>query len=382
MGIYLQDFIELLSNLKVLAGRRFDFNDSSLGNLHPDQTVNNQSSNHFSPRVGIVYQPSKTTSLYFNWFNSFNPQFQSRSRTDEQFKPETAEQFEVGVKQELFNNQVSATLAFYQLTRQNVLTTDPVDTAFSIQTGEQISRGIVADPAVGLQFLTKAELLAGWSNGAMLLVEPHPDFYQAPDNRDKPSGFVRLLGRVWGDRTIIVEVVLLNLALGVLSLTSPFLIQILTDDVLIRRDRQLSTSVIIAVLTFNFISSGLRYVQSNLIAHIAQRLELDMILEFGRTILRLPLPYYEARRSGEVVSRVRDIQEINQLISQVGVTLPSQFFIAIVSLSFMCFHSWKLTAVPIVIAVVLVVATLALLPSIRKKIQNVLVVGSENQAVL
>lgn len=119
-----------------------------------------------------------------------------------------------------------------------------------------------------------------------------------------------------------------------------------------------------------------------MIAHIAQRLELDMILEFGRTILRLPLPYYEARRSGEVVSRVRDIQEINQLISQVGVTLPSQFFIAIVSLSFMCFHSWKLTAVPIVMAVVLVVATLALLPSIRKKIQNVLVVGSENQAVL
>ncbi|MDF5712054.1 MAG: peptidase domain-containing ABC transporter [Nostoc sp. S4] len=248
--------------------------------------------------------------------------------------------------------------------------------------GRRGKKYIVADPAVGLQFLTKTELLTGWSNGAMLLVEPAPDFYQAPDDRDKPNGFIRLLGRVWGYRTLIVEVLLLNLALGVLSLTSPFLIQILTDDVLIRRDRQLLTSVIIAVLTFNFISSGLRYVQSNLIAHFAQRLELDMILEFGRTILRLPLPYYEARRSGEVVSRVRDIQEINQLISQVGVTLPSQFFIAIVSLSFMCFYSWKLTAIPIIMAGILVVATLALLPSIRKKIQNVLVVGSENQAVL
>ncbi|BAY66408.1 TonB-dependent siderophore receptor [Calothrix brevissima NIES-22] len=154
LGIYFQDFIEILPNLKLLAGGRLDLNDSSLVNRQTAETVNSQSNSHFSPRVGLVYQPSSTTSLYFSWSNSFNPQFRARSRTDEQFKPETAEQFEIGIKQELFNNQLSATLAFYQLTRQNVLTTDPEDTAFSIQTGEQRSQGIELDIA--------GQILPGW----------------------------------------------------------------------------------------------------------------------------------------------------------------------------------------------------------------------------
>ncbi|MDJ0737142.1 MAG: peptidase domain-containing ABC transporter [Nostocaceae cyanobacterium] len=241
---------------------------------------------------------------------------------------------------------------------------------------------IIADPAVGLQYLTKAELLAGWHNGVMLLLETRADFYQAPDDRDKKTGIYRFFGRVWGYSAIIGEVLLLNLALGLISLTSPFLIQILTDDVLIRGDRQLLTSVIIAVLVFNFISTALRYVQANLIAHFAQRLELDMILEFARVILRLPLPYYETHRSGEVVSRVRDIQEINQLISQVGVTLPGQFFVALVSFCLMIFYSWKLTTFPLILAGVMTISTLVFLPRIRRKIQNVLIIGSENQGVL
>lgn len=154
IGIYFQDLIEILPNLKILAGGRFDFNDSSRSNLRTNTTDNQQSNSYFSPRAGIVYQPSQTTSLYVSWSNSFNPQFFSRSRTDEQFQPETAEQFEVGIKQELFNNRLSANLAFYQLSRQNVLTSDPIDPRFSIQTGEQRSRGIELDIA--------GEISPGW----------------------------------------------------------------------------------------------------------------------------------------------------------------------------------------------------------------------------
>ncbi|MDF5723780.1 MAG: TonB-dependent siderophore receptor [Rhizonema sp. PD37] len=155
LGIYLQDLIDLLPNLKLLAGGRLDLNDSSYDDLRTNRTLNEQSNSHFSPRVGIVYQPTDSTSVYFSWSNSFNPQFTGRSRTDQQFKPETGEQFEVGVKQQFLNNRLSGTLAFYQLTRQNVLTPDPVDRMFSIQTGEQRSRGIELDIA--------GQVLPGWN---------------------------------------------------------------------------------------------------------------------------------------------------------------------------------------------------------------------------
>jgi len=72
-----------------------------------------------------------------------------------------------------------------------------------------------------------------------------------------------------------------------------------------------------------------------MIAHFSQR-QLGLVLEFGRKILHLPLNYYETRRSGEIVSRLRDINEINNLVAQV-VALPSQLFIAI-SFSFMLFY--------------------------------------------
>jgi iron complex outermembrane receptor protein len=155
LGVYVQDLIELLPNLKVLAGVRFDSVDSFYRDTLADTFNFEQSDTDFSPRVGIVYQPSKSTSLYASWSNSFSPEFFSRNRTGEPFEPTTGEQFEIGVKQNFFDNRLSTTLALYDLTRQNVLTTDPEDPDFSIQTGEQKSRGIELDVA--------GEILPGWN---------------------------------------------------------------------------------------------------------------------------------------------------------------------------------------------------------------------------
>ncbi|MCC5622121.1 TonB-dependent siderophore receptor [Nostoc sp. CHAB 5715] len=154
VGLFAQNLIELTPNFKVLLGGRLDFNDYSRQDRVSGDILDKQSNTRFSPRVGIIYQPSDATSLYFNWSNGFSPQFQARSRTTEEFEPQTTEQFEVGVKQNFLDNKLSATLAFFQVTKQNVLTPDPVDDVFQIQTGEQRSRGIELDIA--------GEISSGW----------------------------------------------------------------------------------------------------------------------------------------------------------------------------------------------------------------------------
>lgn len=153
IALYLQNLVELTPNIKVLASGRFDWVDSFYEDLESDTTLNETSDFKFSPRLGLVYQPSDTTSIYASWSTSFNPQIFSRSRTGETFEPETGEQFEIGIKQD-FNDQLSATLAFFDITRKNVLTTDPLDIDFQTQTGKQKSRGIELD-VVG-------EILPGW----------------------------------------------------------------------------------------------------------------------------------------------------------------------------------------------------------------------------
>ncbi len=247
--------------------------------------------------------------------------------------------------------------------------------------GQRGRKYIIADPAVGIRYLTHQELNDGWANGVMLLLMPDDSRFELQP-ADKVGGFSRFLKRVWPYRAILAEALLINLAIGLLSFAIPFLIQILTDDVLVRGDTQLLTAVAIGVVAMNLFSSIFQLVQSNLIAHFAQRLELGLVFEFGRQILRLPLSYYEARRSGEIVSRLRDIREINQLVSQVVISLPGQFFIAIASLGFMLFYSWKLTAAAAVVAVSMTLSTLVFLPALQQKTRTVLVTAAENQGVL
>lgn len=240
---------------------------------------------------------------------------------------------------------------------------------------------IIADPAVGVRYLTKDELLAGWGNRLMLLLEPdNIRFFSQP--HENLSKFQRFLQPVWNNRAILTEAFLLNIFLGLLSLIYPFLLQLLTDEVLVRGDNQLLTTVMIAAVVMNLMSSIVRLVQSNLITHFSQKLQLGLVLEFGKQILQLPLIYYESHRSGEVISRLRDIQEINQLVSQSVIGLPSQLFIAVVSLVFMFFYSGKLTIMALIFAILMSVSTVIFLPLLQQKTRSLLVLEAENQGIL
>ncbi|MDJ0702984.1 MAG: peptidase domain-containing ABC transporter [Leptolyngbyaceae cyanobacterium MO_188.B28] len=247
--------------------------------------------------------------------------------------------------------------------------------------GRQGRKFIVADPAMGIRYLKRRELVTAW-NGVMLLLEPDLDALSQESETNTASGFGRFLQRVWPYRSLLVGALLINFVLGLLSLSSPILLQILTDDVLVRQDTQLLTVVVAAVVLMSLFSGSLQLLQSTIIAHFTQRLQLGFVLEFGRKILYLPLNYYETRRSGEIVSRLRDINEINQLLSQVVAQLPSQFFVAFISFGFMLFYSWKLTFAVISIGVFMALATVPFLPTLRKATRNLLMLSSENQGVL
>ncbi|RUR84722.1 TonB-dependent siderophore receptor [Chlorogloeopsis fritschii PCC 9212] len=157
-GFYFQDQIEIIPQLKLLAGGRFDIfeQNRSTRNLGEEKEEFFQSDSKFSPRLGIVYQPSQNISLYASYATSFEPSFgASRNGNDEPFKPETGRQFEIGVKADITRN-LSATLALYDLRKQNVTVDDPnsADPNDQIQTGEQTSRGIEFDIA--------GEIIPGW----------------------------------------------------------------------------------------------------------------------------------------------------------------------------------------------------------------------------
>lgn len=149
LGIYLQDQISFSDNFKLVLGGRFDIVTQEL----QGETTDFQQDEAFSPRVGIVYQPSEAVSLYANYSRSF--QQVTDSSSNRLFIPERGTQYEVGMKVDWTSN-LSSTLALYQITRSNVLFTDLDDPSgrTSLQAGEQRSRGIELD--------ITGEILPGW----------------------------------------------------------------------------------------------------------------------------------------------------------------------------------------------------------------------------
>ncbi|MBD1852946.1 peptidase domain-containing ABC transporter [Cyanobacteria bacterium FACHB-502] len=247
--------------------------------------------------------------------------------------------------------------------------------------GKRGQQFVIVDPAIGVRRLSAQELAAGWTDWVMLLLEPDTAGFQIQSDQPEKE-FQRFLQRIWSYRSIVGQALLLNIVIGVLSLASPILLQILTDDVLIREDFRLLNTIAIVVIAMTAISNSLDLVQSNLVTHFAQRLELGMVLEFCQKLLRLPLNYYETRRSGEIMSRLQDIQQLNYLISQVAVNLPSQFFVALISLGLMIFYSWKLSLFAISFALLMTLSVVVFQPTLQRKTQQVLVTDAENQGVL
>ena len=247
--------------------------------------------------------------------------------------------------------------------------------------GKRRKQYIVADPSLGLRYLTRPELLTGWSNGIMLLLQPDVSrFEQQPE--DQIGGFGRFLQRVLPYRWILAQAILLNVAIGLLSLASPLMMQLLTDDVLVRGDAQLLGVVAFGVIVMTLIKSAIGLIQAHLIGYFGQRLQFGLILEYGRKLFHLPLSYFEGRRSGEVVSRIADVNAIHALVSQIVLGLPSQFFIAVVSLGFMLFYSQMLTLASLAVFLFITFVNLLFLPMLRQKTRSLIMLGTENQGFL
>lgn len=142
-SVYAQDLISLRDNLKLLVGGRFDYYYQNNDNRFR-RTVTQSYSRAFTPRVGLVYQPIEPISLYASYSRSFKP-ISGGNFFGEPFVPETGDGYEAGVKLDFLKRRLSATAAVFQVTRANVLATDPNDPRNTVQIGEQRSRGFEFD---------------------------------------------------------------------------------------------------------------------------------------------------------------------------------------------------------------------------------------------
>lgn len=126
-GIYVQDLLSVSEKIKVLAGIRYSYIESSSHTYtHATKTKPANVSkaptrfNHaFTPRFGLVYQPLKSTSVFASYANSFN-QNTAVDPSGATLPPSFIDQYEIGIKNDLFKGLLSANLTLYQIVNSNL----------------------------------------------------------------------------------------------------------------------------------------------------------------------------------------------------------------------------------------------------------------------
>lgn len=183
-GAYFQDLISITEKFKVLAGIRWSwqetevstYKETSTGAGNPENAIPTVApkrlDNAFSPKAGLVFQPTKDVSLFASYSNSFTPN--TGTTVDlEPIKPSIIDQYEAGVKTDFFEGLLSTNVTVYQITNSNLAQmaqykadgADNTDTTIKVLSGETKSKGIEIDitakPVEGLN------IIAGYSYNDM-----------------------------------------------------------------------------------------------------------------------------------------------------------------------------------------------------------------------
>ncbi|OZI23953.1 TonB-dependent siderophore receptor [Bordetella genomosp. 9] len=210
MGLYVQDQVKLDKWILTLGGRQDWARSNSQDRLAGDAT--RQDDDAFTGRAGLGYQFDNGVTPYVSYSTSFLPQA-GAAKDSTPFRPTKGEQYEVGVKYQPPGGNSYVAVAVYDLTQKNVLTTDPTDVNFSVQTGKIRSRGIELEGKANLT--RNLDLLASYTfndirvkssnnpaeEGNIPIVTPE-HMASAWLNYTLPSGLLRGLGMGAGVRYI------------------------------------------------------------------------------------------------------------------------------------------------------------------------------------
>jgi subfamily B ATP-binding cassette protein HlyB/CyaB len=183
-------------------------------------------------------------------------------------------------------------------------------------------------------------------------------------------------------RNLLGEVLVASFVLQLFGLLTPLFTQVVIDKVLVHRGfttLHVLAIGMVALVIFEAVLGGLR---TYLFAHTTNRIDVGLGAQLFRHILALPLAYFEARRVGDTVARVRELEHIRQFLTSNSVTVVLDLFFMAVFLAVMWLYSPMLTLVVAASLPFYAGLSLVITPAIRARLHEKFNRGAENQAFL
>ena len=183
-------------------------------------------------------------------------------------------------------------------------------------------------------------------------------------------------------RNILSQVLLASFFLQIFALISPLFFQVVVDKVLVHRGMTTLDVLLIGLVTVSIFETILGALRTYVFSHTTNRIDVELGARLFRHLVALPLAYFGARRVGDSVARVRELENIRQFITGSSLTLVIDLFFTIVFLAVMAWYSWWLTVIVLVSLPIYAGISVALTPLFRARVEEKFRRGAENQAFL
>ncbi len=183
-------------------------------------------------------------------------------------------------------------------------------------------------------------------------------------------------------RALLGEVLLISGMLQLFALVSPLFFQVVMDKVLVHKGMTTLDVLVIGLVIVLVFESVLTTLRAYVFSHTTSRIDVELGARLFRHLVQLPLAYFQARRVGDSVARVRELENIRGFLTGNALTVALDVLFSVVFIAVMLLYSVPLTLIVLVSLPLYFALSLAVVPVLRRRLDEKFARGAENQAML
>ncbi|KGJ88621.1 type I secretion system permease/ATPase [Colwellia psychrerythraea] len=240
------------------------------------------------------------------------------------------------------------------------------------------------DPSVASNAPTThsfAELSAFW-DGELLLLSKRTSFFSGVLTESAKFGFSWFVPALIKYKTYFSDVFVASFFIQLVGLASPIFFQVVIDKVLVHKG--MTTLDVLAVgffivITFEVVLTGLR---TYVFSHTTNRVDVELGSKLYKHMLSLPIAYFNARRVGDTVARVKELDSVREFLTGSSLTVVLDVLFSFVFFAVMFYYAPLLTWIIIGTIPFYLALSLLVTPTLRKRLEEKFQRSAENHSFL
>ncbi|MBR0844260.1 type I secretion system permease/ATPase [Bradyrhizobium liaoningense] len=225
--------------------------------------------------------------------------------------------------------------------------------------------------------MTQDELCAIWDGGLILLARR-----AGLSDLGRHFDATWFIGAIAKYRRLLIEVLAASFFLQIFALVSPLFFQVVIDKVLVHRSLSTLDVLVIGLVVVSLFDTVLGILRSYLFSHTTNRIDVELGARLFHHLLTLPMAWFQARRVGDSVARVRELENIRNFITSSSLTIVIDLFFTTVFVAVMFAYSPQMSFVVLASFPFYIAVSAVATPLFRRRLDEKFRRGAENQAFL